>query len=109
MASRLAHTEAPKMEDTETTLEDLRARLEKTIAYLETFTPTDFADAATAEARFPYFPGMKMVGSDYLFTYALPNLFFHVVTIYAILRHIGFEVGKRDYMGSDVVMVPDEQ
>ncbi len=109
IASRLAHQEAPKMEDTETTLEELVTRLTRTIVYLETFTEADFVDAATAEARFPYMPWVKLVGADYLFTYALPNFFFHVVTIYAILRHLGFEIGKRDYMGSEVVMVPDEQ
>lgn len=61
MASRLARREAPKYEDNEATLADLKSRLSKTIEYLETFTPEDFRDAATAEARFPYFPNMKIV------------------------------------------------
>lgn len=62
MASRMARVEAPKFEDNETTITDLKARLDKTIAYLESFSPEQFAEADTAEARFPYFPGMKMVG-----------------------------------------------
>jgi uncharacterized protein len=61
MASRLAAKEAPKYEDNEASLAEIRARLEKTIAYLETFTEADFAHAATAEVRLPWFPGMRFV------------------------------------------------
>lgn len=107
MVSRLTGKENPKMEDTETTLADLRARLNNTIAYLETFTEADFENAATQEARFPWFPGMHMVGADYIFGYGLPNFFFHVVTAYDIIRHHGFEVGKANYMGSSLPLVPD--
>lgn len=98
MASRLTGKENPKMEDNEATLADLRTRLLTTIAYLESFTEQDFANAATQEARFPWFPGMHMVGADYIFGYGLPNFFFHVVTAYDIIRHHGFEVGKSNYM-----------
>ena len=107
MASRLAGKEAPKYEDNETTLAELRARLEKTISYLETFVETDFQNAATAEARFPYFPGMHMVGADYMLGYALPNFFFHLVTTYGILRHHGFDIGKADYIGKAIPLLPD--
>ncbi len=99
MASRLAHQEAPRYEDTETTLDELKARLEKTLDYLATFSESDFADAATAEARFPYFPGVKLVGAGYLVTYAITNFMFHVVTAYDILRNMGFQIGKADFMG----------
>ena len=107
MASRLTRTEAPKYEDNEVTLADMMARLEKTIAYLETFTPEHFKDADTAEARFPYFPGMKMVGKGYVFTYGIPNFMFHVVTAYAILRNAGFDIGKADFMAGQVEFHPD--
>ncbi len=107
MASRLAHREAPKYEDNESTLASLIARIEKTISYLETFSEVDFENAATAEARFPYFPGVHMVGADYMFNYAIPNFFFHLVTAYDILRHHGFDIGKKDYMGASVTMIPD--
>jgi hypothetical protein len=100
MASRLAGKEIPKMEDNETTIEDLRTRLNTTIAFLESFVKSDFTNAATAEARFPWFPGSHMVGIDYVTGYGLPNLFFHVVTAYNILRHHGFEIGKSNYIGS---------
>jgi uncharacterized protein len=107
MACRLAGREIPKYEDTESTLDELRARLQKTIDFLSTFTESDFALAATAEARFPYFPGVKMVGAGYLLTYAVPNFFFHVVTAYDILRNAGYSVGKVDFMGGQVETFPD--
>lgn len=107
MACRLAGCEIPKYEDTEVTLDELKARLQKTIDYLGTFSEADFADAATAEARFPYFPGVKMVGEGYLFTYAIPNFMFHVVTAYDILRNAGYDIGKTDFMGGQVEMLPD--
>jgi uncharacterized protein len=107
MVSRMARVDAPKYEDNESTLPELRARLEKTIAYLETFTPEHFQEADTAEARFPYFPGVKMVGKGYVFTYGIPNFMFHVVTAYAILRNAWFDIGKADFMGGQAAMVPD--
>lgn len=107
MASRLARKEAPKYEDNEATLAELRARLEKTITYLETYSDADFADAATAEARFSYFPGKHLVGADYMLEYAIPNFFFHLVTTYDILRHHGFDIGKKDYMGNAVPFIDD--
>jgi uncharacterized protein len=109
MACRLAGREIPKYEDTEVSLDDLKARLQKTVDFLATFSEADFADAATAEARFPYFPGVKMVGEGYLFSYALPNFFFHVVTAYDILRTAGYAVGKSDFMGGQVEMLPDAE
>lgn len=108
MASRLTGKENPKMEDTESTIEELRTRLNNTIAYLETFEESDFAEAATKEARFPWFPGMHMVGADYILEYGLPNFFFHVVTAYDILRHHGFEIGKSNYMGQSLPLVADK-
>jgi uncharacterized protein len=99
MASRLARKENPVYADTETTLDELKSRITKTIDYLATFTPEDFKDADTAEARFPYFPGLHMVGEWYLL----------IVTTYSILRHHGFAVWKVDYMGKDVALLPDAQ
>jgi uncharacterized protein len=108
MASRMARKEAPKYEDTEVTLDDLRTRLTKTIAYLRTFTEDDFRDAANAEARFPWFPQMKFVGEGYVVTYGIPNFLFHVVTAYNILRHLGFDIGKGDYMWTGLALLKDE-
>ena len=109
MVSRLAQKDAPKMADTESTIDELKSRLTTTISYLETFTEDDFAHADTVEARFPWVPGMKIIGADYVLTYGLPNFFFHVVMVYAILRQHGFDIGKMDYMGNDVAFVPDAQ
>ncbi|MBC7498035.1 DUF1993 domain-containing protein [Candidatus Gracilibacteria bacterium] len=107
MASRMAGKEAPKYDDNEVSFSDIRARLEKTITYLETFTEADFASAVTAEVRLPWFPDMMFVGEGYLTTYALPNFFFHVVSAYAILRSAGFDIGKGDYMGPGLALIPD--
>lgn len=108
MASRLSGREIPKYEDTEVTIAELIARLEKTIAYLATFSESDFAYAPTAEAHFPYFKDVHMVGADYVIGYGLPNFFFHTVTVYAILRASGFDIGKTDFMdGSLIPFVPN--
>lgn len=108
MVARLTGKIAPKMEDTESTLAELRTRLANTVAYLDAFVETDFTHASTAEARFPYFPGMHMVGADYIIGYALPNFFFHVVTAYDILRHHGFDIGKADYTGKAIPLLADK-
>ncbi len=107
MVSRMAHQETPSYEDNESNFAEIRARLEKTAAYLDSFTETDFADAMTGEFRSKWMPGVKLVGEKYIFTYGLPNFFFHIVTAYAILRNAGFDIGKEDYMGAGVAFVPD--
>ena len=106
MAARLGGKEIPVFEDSETTLDELKARLEKTIDFLKTFTPEDFVGAEGREARFPYFPSVHMVGERYLTEYALPNFLFHTTTAYNILRNHGFEVGKKDFMHA-LPFIPD--
>lgn len=106
MAARLSGKDIPSFEDTETTLDDLKARLEKTIAFIQTLRPEDFVGAERREARFPYFPGLHMVGSEYLAGYAIPNFLFHITTAYNILRNHGFEIGKKDFMHS-LPLLPD--
>lgn len=106
MAARLANKEIPLFEDTEVTLGELKTRLQKTVVFLETLTSKDFVGAETREARFPYFPGMHMVGERYLLGYAIPNFLFHATTAYAILRNHGFDIGKKDFMHS-LPLVPD--
>ncbi len=88
------------LEDTETTLSELEARLDKVIAYLDAVTPEQFGSAATAEVTLPYFPGKHFTGHDYLVEYALPNFFFHVNMAYAIIRSSGVPLGKMDYLGA---------
>jgi hypothetical protein len=99
-AARLTGKEAPKHPDTEQTIDELRARTRTVRAYLETFKAEDFAGAETRAIDIPWAQGKFMHGREYLLELALPNFFFHVVHAYAILRHNGVPLGKRDYLGS---------
>jgi len=84
----------------EQTLDDLRARIRSTIEYLDGFSEKDFENAATATISTPRWEGKVMSGADYLLEHAIPNFFFHLTMAYAILRHNGVDVGKRDYLGA---------
>ncbi len=99
-ASRLSGKEAPSNPDTETTIEQLRERIASTLKYLDGFTAKDFDGAETRVIQNPRWEGKTMVGRDYFLEHAVPNFFFHLVTAYAILRHSGVDVGKRDYLGA---------
>jgi uncharacterized protein len=96
--ARLTGTEIPVYEDTEATLAELIARVDKTIAYVQGFTTSDFDAAEARPVTLPYFPGMYMTGYDYLRDYVLPNFFFHVTTSYALIRRHGVAIGKMDYL-----------
>ena len=98
-AARLAGKTAPSHADTETTIDQLRARLSSTITYLDTFTAADFAQAATRVITQPRWEGKVMTGADYFLEHVVPNFFFHASHAYAILRHNGVLLGKRDYLG----------
>lgn len=98
--ARISGVEAPKFEDTETTLAELISRIEKTLAFLKT-VPADKLDGTeTKEITFPVGKDATrtMQGEAYLKHWMLPNLFFHVTMAYAILRHNGVELGKKDYL-----------
>jgi hypothetical protein len=101
-SSRLAGVEAPRYEDTETTIEQLKERLAKTLAYLKTLDPKQIDGAAAREITFPLGPTNKghMIGADYLNHFMLPNFYFHMTAAYAILRHCGVDIGKRDFLGA---------
>ena len=98
--ARLAGTEAPAIEDNETTFPEAIARLQKTIEYLKTFTPEQI-DGTEAKSIELSVGGTTMTfeGQPYLLYFILPNVYFHVTTAYDILRHCGVEVGKIDYLG----------
>ncbi|MFT5417731.1 MAG: hypothetical protein ACI915_004074, partial [Gammaproteobacteria bacterium] len=100
-AARLADKEedAPKHEDSETTLSEIKARLQSVIDYLQTFKAADFDSAAERRISQPRWKGKSLSGEEYLIQHAVPNLYFHVTTTYAILRHNGVEVGKMNYLG----------
>jgi hypothetical protein len=99
-ASRLTGREAPAQADTEATLDELRARVQWVIGYLDGFTAADFDGAATAVVSQARWEGKTMTGADYFREHALPNFYFHLTTAYALLRHNGVPVGKRDYLGA---------
>ncbi len=103
-AARLTGKEAPKDADDETTVAALRARIQKTRAYLETITAKDFEGADTRVVKLPFLEGKGALGGEYLNAFALPNFLFHVTTSYAILRHNGVPLGKRDFIGGMEIM-----
>lgn len=102
ITSRLAGEEVPAWETEQATFADLQALIAKTLAHVGAFSPDQFAQSEAREIVVR--PGTpkekKLSGSTYLLHYGLPQFFFHVTTSYAILRHNGIEVGKRDYMGA---------
>jgi hypothetical protein len=99
-ASRLTGKEAPSQPDTEQTLEELRARVQSVIQYLDGFSEQDFAQAATRVVTQPRWEGKVMSGADYFREHALPNFYFHSTHVYAILRHNGVPLGKKDFLGA---------
>lgn len=98
-AARLAGKEAPKNDDTEKTLADLKTRIQTTIQYLETFTKKDFEGAEVRHISQPRWEGKYLTGTEYVLHHAVPNMYFHVTAAYAILRHNGVDIGKKDYLG----------
>lgn len=105
-ASRLTGKQAPVHTDDEKTLDELRARIASTLAYLESFTAKDFEGAGERVITQPRWEGKVMSGHDYFLEHALPNFFFHVNHAYAILRHNGVPLGKRDYLGAISLKAP---
>jgi hypothetical protein len=99
-AARLAGVEPPKFEDTEKSFPELQARLDKTLEYLHGFEPKQIDGSEERTVTLPLPQGeVRFRGQDYLLHFALPNLYFHATTAYAILRHNGVEVGKMDFLG----------
>lgn len=101
VVARLAGVESPVFEDNERTFEELKARVAKTVAYVQSFTPsqidgTEDKDIVTKRGdKETHYKGMQ-----FLLGHALPNVYFHVTTAFAILRHNGVEIGKRDFLGN---------
>jgi uncharacterized protein len=106
IASRLSGKEPTAFPDTEQTLEELRARVRTVIAYLDGFSAKDFEGAATRLITQPRWEGKVMTGADYFLEHGQPNFFFHLTHAYAILRHNGVSIGKRDYLGPVTQRLP---
>ncbi|MFI5301031.1 MAG: DUF1993 family protein [Polyangiales bacterium] len=99
VAARLSGKEAPKNDDHEKSLDDLRTRVQWVISHLSAFTAKDFEQAATRVVTQPRWEGKTMSGANYFLEHGLPNFYFHLTTTYAILRHNGVELGKKDFLG----------
>ena len=99
--ARLAGVEIPKHEDTEQTFPELKARIAKTVAFIQTVKAKQI-DGTEEKAIILKIGGQKIrfKGMQYLLGFAHPNFYFHVTTAYDILRHNGVDVGKRDYIGN---------
>ena len=99
--ARLGGVEAPRFDDNEASVADLRERIRKTLEFVRS-VPADAIDGSEAkDITVPRRDGnITMKGEAYLKNYVLPNFFFHVTTAYALLRHNGVELGKGDYLGS---------
>jgi uncharacterized protein len=99
--ARLAGVEAPKFDDTETTLAELRERVRKTVDFVQSVAAAQVDGSEQREIIVPRRDGaLRLEGEAYLKHYALPNFFFHVTTTYALLRHNGVDLGKSDYLGA---------
>ena len=101
-SAQLAGVEAPSYEDNETTMDELKTRIARTVAYLKTLNSKQINSSADREISFPLGPTNTghMKGDDYLNHFVLPNFYFHLTTAYAILRHCGVDIGKRDFLGA---------
>ena len=102
VSARLAGVEVPKLEDNEQTFADLQARIDTVLAFMDSLPVANFEHADTREivtqAGTP--KEKRFTGESYILNYGLPHFFFHTTTAYAILRHNGVEVGKKDFIGS---------
>lgn len=100
-SARLAGIEPPKFEDNETTLDQFRERITRTIAFLKTLDPKAIDAASDREITFPLGASKgQMKGADYLNHFVLPNFYFHLTAAYACLRNLGADIGKRDFLGA---------
>lgn len=98
--ARLAGVDRPAYEDTEKTFDELKQRIAKTIAFLDTVTPEKTQGAEDKTIDVPLGKeSIQMKGIDYLERLVVPNFYFHLTAAYSILRHNGLEIGKRDFLG----------
>jgi hypothetical protein len=99
-AARLSGNTVPKWADDEESFADVHARIRKAIDFLATFKPGQFEGAEKRNIELKLGPReVKFTGTDYITGFVIPNFYFHVTTAYAILRHNGVDVGKKDYLG----------
>jgi hypothetical protein len=100
LAARATGTQAPSHPDTETTVDQLRARIASILSYVEGFKPEQFEGWEKRTITMSFLPGKGSKAEDWLHEMSLPNTYFHFAMAYAILRHSGVTLGKTDYIGS---------
>jgi hypothetical protein len=97
---RATGKDIPSHPDTEQTFDELRARIAAVLAYAEGFSAKDFEGATDRTISLPRWEGKSLSAEAYFLEHALPNFFFHISMTYAILRHNGVDIGKRDFLGA---------
>jgi hypothetical protein len=100
IAARLSGTQPPSHPDTEKTLDEVRARIDKVLSYVEGFKPEQFEGWQERTITMAFLPGKGSKAADWLHEMNLPNTYFHLAMAYAILRHNGVGLGKTAYIGS---------
>lgn len=97
-AAWLSGQTPPRYEDNEKTIDELRARIRKTVAYVDTIKEAQYVGAADRKVSVSWVPGKVIAGEDYLLQLTIPNTYFHLSMAYAILRHNGVDIGKMDFL-----------
>ncbi len=99
--ARLAGVEAPKFDDTEASLAELRVRIQKTVEFVRSVPASQIDGTEAKDVVVPRRDGsITLKGEFYLKHFVMPNFYFHVTTVYALLRHCGVDLGKSDYLGA---------
>jgi len=98
LVSRITNSPAPKYEDYETTIIELKERINLTIEYVNSIPLENFSESINHKITLPFIPGKYQTALDYVTDYGLPNLYFHVVVAYSILRNSGVKLKKMDYI-----------
>ena len=97
--ARLSDKDAPVHEDNEKTLSEINSRIDQVIGFLNSFSPSDFNGSEQKKIYHPRWDGKYLMGDEFVLQHVLPNFYFHITTAYAILRHNGLDIGKKDYLG----------
>ena len=98
-AAWLSGQKPPKHEDNEQTLDEVRARIRKTVEFMQGVTADQYSNASEQKVKVSWAPGKVLAGQDYVLQMTIPNVYFHVAMAYAILRQNGVDVGKMDFLG----------
>jgi hypothetical protein len=99
-AAWLSGQAPPTHDDTEQTIDEIRARIRKTVAFAESVTAVQYEHASERTIKVNWANGKAIGAENYLLQITIPNVFFHITTAYAILRHNGVDVGKQDFLGT---------